>query len=58
MDQVLDLRKNVRDLMGSGPPDENAHAPSERIDRENFHLGIKSAPHLATSCRGSRTNDE
>jgi len=33
-------------LMGFGQPDENAHAPNEWIDLENFHLGIKSAAHL------------
>jgi acetylornithine deacetylase/succinyl-diaminopimelate desuccinylase-like protein len=33
-------------LMGFGQPDENAHAPHEWLDLENFHLGIKSAAHL------------
>jgi acetylornithine deacetylase/succinyl-diaminopimelate desuccinylase-like protein len=33
-------------LMGFGQPDENAHAPNEWIDLENYHLGIKSAAHL------------
>lgn len=33
-------------LMGFGQPDENAHAPNEWIDLENFHLGIKSAAFL------------
>lgn len=33
-------------LMGFGQPDENAHAPNEWIDLENFNLGIKSAAHL------------
>jgi acetylornithine deacetylase/succinyl-diaminopimelate desuccinylase-like protein len=33
-------------LMGFGQPDENAHAPNEWLDLENFHLGIKSATHL------------
>lgn len=33
-------------LMGFGQPDENAHAPNEWLDLENFHLGIKSAVHL------------
>jgi acetylornithine deacetylase/succinyl-diaminopimelate desuccinylase-like protein len=33
-------------LMGFGQPDENAHAPNEWIDLENFHLGIKSAIYL------------
>jgi acetylornithine deacetylase/succinyl-diaminopimelate desuccinylase-like protein len=33
-------------LMGFGQPDENAHAPNEWLDLENFHLGIKSAAYL------------
>jgi acetylornithine deacetylase/succinyl-diaminopimelate desuccinylase-like protein len=33
-------------LMGFGQPDENAHAPNEWLDLENFHCGIKSAAHL------------
>jgi acetylornithine deacetylase/succinyl-diaminopimelate desuccinylase-like protein len=33
-------------LMGFGQPDENAHAPNEWIELENFHLGIKSAAYL------------
>lgn len=33
-------------LMGFGQPDENAHAPNEWLDLENFHLGIKSAVYL------------
>jgi acetylornithine deacetylase/succinyl-diaminopimelate desuccinylase-like protein len=33
-------------LMGFGQPDENAHAPNEWIDLENYHLGIKSAAYL------------
>ncbi len=33
-------------LMGFGQPDENAHAPNEWIDLENYHLGIKSAAFL------------
>jgi acetylornithine deacetylase/succinyl-diaminopimelate desuccinylase-like protein len=33
-------------LMGFGQPDENAHAPNEWLDLENFHLGIKSAAFL------------
>ena len=33
-------------LMGFGQPDENAHAPNEWIDLENFHLGVKSAAYL------------
>jgi len=33
-------------LMGFGQPDENAHAPNEWPDLENYHLGIKSAAYL------------
>ncbi|MGD0673949.1 MAG: dipeptidase [Polyangiaceae bacterium] len=33
-------------LMGFGQPDENAHAPNEWLDLDNFHLGIKSAVYL------------
>ena len=27
-------------LFGVGLPDENAHAPNERLDLDNFHNGI------------------
>jgi succinyl-diaminopimelate desuccinylase len=27
-------------LFGVGLPDENAHAPNERLDLNNFHNGI------------------
>ena len=30
-------------LMGIGLPDENAHAPNEKLDLENFYNGIKSS---------------
>jgi acetylornithine deacetylase/succinyl-diaminopimelate desuccinylase-like protein len=30
-------------LMGIGLPDENAHAPNENLDLENFYAGIASA---------------
>ena len=33
-------------LMGFGQPDENAHAPNEWLDLENYVLGIKSAAYL------------
>ena len=33
-------------LMGFGLPDENAHAPNERIDLENYQNGILSVAHL------------
>jgi acetylornithine deacetylase/succinyl-diaminopimelate desuccinylase-like protein len=33
-------------LMGFGQPDENSHAPNERLVLENFYLGIKAAAYL------------
>jgi acetylornithine deacetylase/succinyl-diaminopimelate desuccinylase-like protein len=33
-------------LMGIGLPDENAHAPNEKLDLDNFHHGTLSAAHL------------
>jgi len=33
-------------LFGVGLPDENAHAPNEKLDLGNFHGGIISAAHL------------
>ena len=33
-------------LMGFSQPDENAHAPNEWLDLDNYHLGIKSAAYL------------
>ena len=33
-------------LFGIGLPDENAHAPNEKLDLGNFHGGIISAAHL------------
>lgn len=30
-------------LMGFGLPDQNAHAPDERINLKNYHRGVKSA---------------
>ncbi len=38
-------------LMGFGQPDENAHAPNEWLDLENFHLGIKSVIYLYDEIR-------
>ncbi len=32
--------------VGFGQPDENAHAPNEWLDLENYLLGIKSAAYL------------
>jgi acetylornithine deacetylase/succinyl-diaminopimelate desuccinylase-like protein len=33
-------------LMGIGLPDENAHAPNEKLDLDNFHQGTLAAAHL------------
>ena len=33
-------------LMGVGLPDENAHAPNERLDLGNYHTGIVSIAHF------------
>jgi acetylornithine deacetylase/succinyl-diaminopimelate desuccinylase-like protein len=33
-------------LLGIGLPDENAHAPNERLDLDNFHQGMLAAAHL------------
>jgi len=32
--------------MGIGLPDENAHAPNEKLDLDNLHHGMLSAAHL------------
>ena len=39
-------------LMGFGQPDENAHAPNEWLDLENYYLGIKSAAYLYDEIAG------
>jgi len=33
-------------LMGFGLPDENSHAPNERLDLDNYHQGILAAVYL------------
>ncbi len=33
-------------LLGIGLPDENAHAPNEKLDLDNLHQGMLSAVHL------------
>ena len=33
-------------LMGIGLPDENAHAPNEKLDLDNLHHGMLSAAYL------------
>jgi acetylornithine deacetylase/succinyl-diaminopimelate desuccinylase-like protein len=32
--------------MGIGLPDENAHAPNEKLDLDNLHHGMLSAAYL------------
>ena len=33
-------------LFGIGLPDENAHAPNEKLDLDNFHRGVISVAAL------------
>ena len=33
-------------LMGIGLPDENAHAPNEKLDLDNLHHGMLASAHL------------
>lgn len=33
-------------LLGIGLPDENAHAPNEKLDLDNYHGGIRTAAYL------------
>ena len=39
-------------LFGVGLPDENAHAPNERLDLDNFHNGMVAAVHLYQELAG------
>ena len=39
-------------LMGIGLPDENAHAPNENLDLENFYAGIKSSAYFLDEFAG------
>ena len=41
-----DILKAPSVLMGIGLPDENAHAPNEKLDLGNFHGGILSSAHF------------
>jgi acetylornithine deacetylase/succinyl-diaminopimelate desuccinylase-like protein len=43
---IADLTGKPCLLMGFGQPDENSHAPNERLVLDNFHLGIKAAAYL------------
>ncbi len=40
-------------LMGIGLPDENAHAPNERLNLDNFYSGINSSAYFLEEFRGS-----
>lgn len=41
-------------LFGVGLPDENAHAPNEKLDLENFHNGIVASAVLYQEIAGTR----
>jgi hypothetical protein len=41
-------------LFGVGLPDENAHAPNEKLDLGNFHGGIVSSAFLYDEIARSR----
>ena len=41
-------------LFGVGLPDENAHAPNERLDLSNFHNGIVSSAILYSEIAGTK----
>ena len=41
-------------LFGVGLPDENAHAPNEKLDLGNFHNGIISSAYLYQEIAGCR----
>jgi len=41
-------------LMGFGLPDENSHAPNERLDLENYQRGILAAAYLYEELAGAR----
>jgi acetylornithine deacetylase/succinyl-diaminopimelate desuccinylase-like protein len=40
-------------LMGIGLPDENAHAPNEKLDLYNFQTGIAGAAHFLNELKRS-----
>ena len=42
-------------LMGIGLPDENAHAPNEKLDLDNFFAGIKSSSYFLEELARSPT---
>jgi acetylornithine deacetylase/succinyl-diaminopimelate desuccinylase-like protein len=41
-------------LFGVGLPDENAHAPNEKLDVSNFHNGIIASAHLYSEIGGMK----
>jgi acetylornithine deacetylase/succinyl-diaminopimelate desuccinylase-like protein len=46
---VADLDEHLRApivMMGFGLPDQNAHAPDEKMNLKNYHRGIKSAAYF------------
>lgn len=43
---ISDFFKKPCLLLGFGLPDENAHAPNEKLNLENFHKGIVSVAYL------------
>jgi acetylornithine deacetylase/succinyl-diaminopimelate desuccinylase-like protein len=42
-------------LFGVGLPDENAHAPNEKLDLNNFHGGIVASAHLYREMAATRS---
>ncbi len=42
-------------LMGIGLPDENAHAPNEKLDLDNLHRGMLSAAYLLEELGAGKT---
>ena len=39
-------------LFGVGLPDENAHAPNEKLDLDNFHNGVIASAYLYQEIAG------
>lgn len=44
--EIADVLQRPCLLIGFGLPDENSHAPNEKLDLENYHRGIHSAVYL------------
>lgn len=49
---IADILKKPCILLGFGLPDENAHAPNERLHLDNFYKGIHSAAYLYQNIGG------